>query len=448
MTDTKTQTITSALDGGIAESAPLAVVPGGASDMDSLADFGFVMPVATPQLLRRAFAERQALMAAILDEHDYIYIVPYTDPMSGKQRQFIAVRREDAEKALGQYKTEILAKPKKSGIVKLAAALNIQCRRVKSSGLPEEPGATYAWVLYEATHQRTGRTEEGIGWCDKTEKGGRITVHELIATADTRAYNRAVLRLAGFGDVSADEILGGSGYGTVIETSGSSVVADVNPSRAAEPRPGNDQEIVLAAARTWADAVLARQGDRFIAVAQQSSKAFRELRARARRGDLQSAHQLGAVGLHWEGVAQDSLEYDTFQVEAPPISIDDVLRVRKAAEAQRAVVAQSASNGGTPAVEPASATPAPQAAPATPVAAPAAALKAAAAPSGGVPPPAEDCITLAQAKLLSTQLLAAVGTKEACVAWLTQHAGVATSRHVRLAQFDAVMTLIQKLPEA
>jgi len=444
-TETKTETLHSVLEDRFVEPAPLAVIEPTAEEVRGLGDFGFIMPIATPALLRRAFAERQALLSAILDEHDFIYVVPYIDPTNNKQRQFIASRRVDAEKALEQYKTEIRATPKKSGIVKLASALNIQSRRVQASGLPTEPGATFSWVLYEATHQRTGRTEQGIGWCDKSERGGRITTHEVIATADTRAYNRAVLRLSGYGDVSAEEILAGGGgtLGTIIDATGTAV-SDVNPSRAAEARPPNNEEVIVAAARTWADAVLSRTGDRFLPLAQQTTKAYRELRARARRGDLQSAKQLGAVGLHWEGVAQDALEYDTFQVEAPPVSLDDVLRVREAAAAQAAAAAPVAPAAPAPTqVSTPAAAPSTPTATATPVANPAAAMKPA-----QVAPAAEDCITTAQAKLLSGKLLAAVGTKEAAIGWLTQNAGVATSRHVRLAQFDALMSAVSKLPEA
>lgn len=434
---TKTATVDTFIKGEIVEPAPLAVIEPTATSMQSLVDYGFVLPIATPEILRQAFAEKQRLLAAILDEHDYIYLVPYTDPVTNRQKQYIASRRADAEKAFEQYQTEILAKPKKSGIVKLAAALNIECRRVKSAGLPEEPGATYAWVLYEATHKRTGRTEEGVGWCDKSEQGGRITIHTLIATADTRAYNRAVLRIAGFGDVSADEIISG---GNVIDTTGSSVTSEVNPATRAEPRPANNHEIVVAAARTWAEAIAGREGDRFIPLAQQTTKAFREVRARARRGDLSAAKQLGTLGLHWEGVAQDALEFDTFQVETPPVTVEDVLRVREASAAQKHVADAPAPQPArpvtltTPAANPAPTATAPATTPTKPT------------PAHAVPPE-EDCITLAQAKQLTDALLKALGTKEAALAWLRDNAKVDTSRHVRHVQFDSLMSQLSQMPK-
>jgi hypothetical protein len=423
------------LEGTLVEPAPLAVIEPTAAEVQGLGDYGFIMPVATPALLRAAFAQRQALMTAILDERDFIYTVPFTDPASGKQRQFLAARKADADKALGQYETEILAHPKKSGIVKLASALNIQAKRVKSMGLPDDPTATFAWVLYEAVHNRTGRTEQGIGWCDKSEQNGRITTHALITTADTRAYNRAVLRLSGYGTVSAEEILGGAGgFGTIIDVTGTT---DIDPPRVSESLPDIHSDVVMAAARTWADAVLARSGERFAPTAQQGNKAFREMRARARRGDLQSAKHLGSIGLHWEGTGQDSPEYETFQVEPSPVSLDDVLRVRTAATPAPA----EAQAAPAPAQAPVPAEPGP-AAPSVAVVSPAAAMK----PAAVQPTPnADDCITTAQAKLLSGKMLEKLGTKDAAVAWLTQNAGVSTSRHVKSAKFDALMSAVTKL---
>ena len=49
--------------------------------------------------------------------------------------------------------------------------------------------------------------------CDSSERNGKISKHHIITTADTRGYNRAVMRLSGFGEASADEIIAGASEG-------------------------------------------------------------------------------------------------------------------------------------------------------------------------------------------------------------------------------------------
>lgn len=70
-------------------------------------------------------------------------------------------------------------------------------------------------VLYRAT-ARNGRTVTGDGACFASEKQserGRIfaTEHNVRAHAHTRAFNRAVSNLIGFGEVSAEEVQRGEG---------------------------------------------------------------------------------------------------------------------------------------------------------------------------------------------------------------------------------------------
>lgn len=63
---------------------------------------------------------------------------------------------------------------------------------------------------FEVTHRATapnGRHADGDGSCYASEKRGQqATVHNVRAHAHTRAFNRAVSNLVGFGEVSADEI--------------------------------------------------------------------------------------------------------------------------------------------------------------------------------------------------------------------------------------------------
>lgn len=419
-------------DGSETEVVPTAmVVAGDQASLTDLADLGFITPIATPARLRAAFAEKQRLYAAILDESDYIYTVSYTE--NGKTRQNIYTRREDAEKAAKAYGVDIRASPKKSGIVKLASALGIQARRKMVRGLPDDPVATYSYVVYEATHQRTGRSEEGIGWCDKTERGGRISSHDVIATADTRAYNRAILRLAGFGDVSADEIVAGA---SLDEVPSQPEPAPKKPLAL----PASTADDVLTAQRWWAEESAKREAG-FLPDAQQNTKAAREMRAKARRGDTTSARQMGSLGLSWQGVAQDSISHETFEVEAPIITLDSFAAIKKAS-GDPAKPGWDLSGTGSAHEENRK----PDEKPVTREQA------AAGVPAPGVSTSRSiggrdgsvETITSIQAKNLSELLLSKLGTKDAAQAWLRKHADVERSSLVRQNQYDALKNLLTK----
>jgi hypothetical protein len=434
-------------NGNEAEVMATSLVPVGESSggpLVDLSDLGFVMPIATPERLRAAFADKQRLYAAILDESDYIYTVSFTE--NGRPKQSIYSRRSDAQKVADTYGVDFRASPKKSGVTKLASALGIESKRTLTQGLPSNPEAFYSYVVYEATHKRTGRSEEGVGWCDNKEKGGRISLHDIIATADTRAYNRAVLRLAGFGDVSADEIIAG---GSADENTpvAPEVVAAKKP--LALPAPASD-EIVIAQ-RGWAEEAAKRKGG-MIVEAQQSTLAAREMRARARRGNESVARSMGALGITWQGTAQDSASHETFEVEAPMITVADVERVKAAAEATK--VLADAANGKPPGWDLSGSgntheeNRKPDEKPVT------RAQAAAEVPAPGVAKNIQsqgtgrdgnaETITNAQTKSLSEKLLAKFGTKEKAQAWLKKHADVERSALVRQNQYENLTALLAK----
>jgi hypothetical protein len=414
------------------EVVPTAMVLASESaSLSDLSDLGFITPIATPSRLRAAFAEKQRLYAAILDESDYIYTVSYVE--NGKTRQNIYTRREDAEKAAKAYLVDIRASPKKSGIVKLASALGIEARRRVTRGLPEDPTATYSYVSYEAMHKRTGRSEEGIGWCDKTERGGRISSHDVIATADTRAYNRAILRLAGFGDVSADEIVPGASG----DEAPQAAVEAAPKKPLALPAPVADE--VVTAQRWWAEESAKREAG-FLPDAQQGSKVGRELRARARRGNETAARQMGSLGYGWQGTAQDSISHETFEVEAPTITVADFERI-KAAVGDPTKAGWDLSGTGNAHEENRTQQD-------KPVTREQAAAEVPAAGIAGYRGTSRDgsveTITTIQAKALSLMLLDKLGTKDAAQAWLRKHADVERSSLVRQNQLDNLKNLLTK----
>jgi hypothetical protein len=375
-----------------------------------LADLGFIMPLATPSMLRAAFAEKQRMYAAILDETDYIYSVNYVE--NGRARQGIYARRQDAEKAATTYMTEYRASPKKSGIVKLAAALGIEAKRMVSRGLPEDPSATFSYVTYQATHRRTGRSEEGIGWCDNKE---RPKLHDIIATADTRAYNRAVLRLAGFGDVSADEIIAGA---STDDQPAATVIIDSQPKKPSE-LPELSSPEVMRSMRAWWEAEL---GVSRVPAAQQSAMAARELRAKARRGDEAAARTLGSRGFTWDGPASDGIGFEIYQVEAPIPMLRETNKIEepKAEEPKKGwnLSGAGSENDDT------------------------APMRSSQAPRPQVD--TSEVITVVQAKNLSEMLMRKFGSKEAAREWLQKHANVDRSVNVRSSQYESIMSKLEK----
>jgi hypothetical protein len=71
-----------------------------------------------------------------------------------------------------------------------------------------------------ATDPRTGRVRDGGGACGRdeprfaTSRGRQKIEHDLPASAETRATNRAIANLVGFGAVSAEEVDGSTGAST------------------------------------------------------------------------------------------------------------------------------------------------------------------------------------------------------------------------------------------
>lgn len=75
-----------------------------------------------------------------------------------------------------------------------------------SEEFKEIMGKLCCLVTYAATAPN-GRRAYGDGACDMGEKkGAQATIHNVRAHAHSRAYNRAVSNLVGFGEVSAEEV--------------------------------------------------------------------------------------------------------------------------------------------------------------------------------------------------------------------------------------------------
>jgi len=65
----------------------------------------------------------------------------------------------------------------------------------------------FVWHVVAVAAAPNGQFREGDGHCDSSERAFAHLQHDVYATAVTRAKNRAILELVGFGEVSAEEIL-------------------------------------------------------------------------------------------------------------------------------------------------------------------------------------------------------------------------------------------------
>lgn len=106
---------------------------------------------------------------------------------------------------------EIHEFPKKSAWFKLGKAFNVNTEIVEKSVDRTQTGRVReAYYRVRAWLPNNGRSVEADASCDIFEKGKqKSSGHDLRATAETRATNRAIAKLIGAGEVSSDEINSG-----------------------------------------------------------------------------------------------------------------------------------------------------------------------------------------------------------------------------------------------
>ncbi|MDI3298290.1 MAG: hypothetical protein QJR08_03870 [Bacillota bacterium] len=138
---------------------------------------GIIMPAGTIEEALEAFRAYQDLKARMAD-------------------------RDDFQEIQGRLH------PKKSFVRKVQRFFNLSCEILRDEAVRDADGEIIAWVATaRAIHLPTGTFQDGDGSCSMSEKAEKQrTIHNIRAHAITRAKNRAILDLVGFGEVSADEI--------------------------------------------------------------------------------------------------------------------------------------------------------------------------------------------------------------------------------------------------
>lgn len=101
--------------------------------------------------------------------------------------------------------------PKKSAWFKLGRAFNVDIEIVDREVYRSKTGKVLeAYYRVRATLPNGSRYVEADATCDRDEKGKRnASAHDLRATAETRATNRAIAKLIGAGEVSSEELNSG-----------------------------------------------------------------------------------------------------------------------------------------------------------------------------------------------------------------------------------------------
>lgn len=132
----------------------------------------------------------QELCRGILDDSDYQKIrVSEKDPETG---DYVKVEREFKKKSAWQ---------------KLGRAFNVDTRIVEKEFQRTKTGhINEAYYCVRATLPN-GRSVESDALCSRAEKGkSKVSDHTIMATAKTRATNRAISELIGAGEVSSEEM--------------------------------------------------------------------------------------------------------------------------------------------------------------------------------------------------------------------------------------------------
>ena len=135
--------------------------------------------------------------------------VASADEVMAAWRQFQELKRslltiEDYQDIQGKLRI------KKSGWRKIAAAFGISDQIVREERREIEGGSTggryFVWEITVRAIAPNGRYSDAVGSCASNERRFAHLDHDVRATANTRAKNRAIADLVGGGEVSAEEL--------------------------------------------------------------------------------------------------------------------------------------------------------------------------------------------------------------------------------------------------
>ena len=141
------------------------------------------------EIAKKQWDAYQELCKGLLDKSDY---------------QKIKVKDKDEN---GKYQTVEREFKKKSAWQKLGRAFNVDTRIVEKEFQRSKTGRIKEAYYCVCATLPNGRSVESDALCSRTERGkDKVSDHTIMATAKTRATNRAISELIGAGEVSSDEM--------------------------------------------------------------------------------------------------------------------------------------------------------------------------------------------------------------------------------------------------
>jgi len=195
-----------------------------------------IVPIMTPDELEEQWNQYRLMENKILQEDDYVYWVMYKT--GGKPQSVVCMTKKEADVTraklrLKRVDASIVRRKKKSAYRKMARFFGLfvpgqAVADVKITPLGDdhfvqvEKGNGVTIITYMdnqfntikaevtvTTVSPSGKASVGVGVCSAEERKFAHPDHDIKATAFTRALNRSVSDLVGWGEVSAEEVLSG-----------------------------------------------------------------------------------------------------------------------------------------------------------------------------------------------------------------------------------------------
>ena len=163
-----------------------------------------LLPIADPTQAREAYQAYLELCQSVLVPYDKRIV----DEKGVIRQESDYARIPQRKKVNGRWITEYVDAPKKSAWRKLARFYGVSTELLDKQRIVDENGVV-TWH-YSVRAWQGDVTTTGEAACSTNEKGKESTEHEVKSTAHTRAKNRAISDLIGFGQVSAEEMTPGT----------------------------------------------------------------------------------------------------------------------------------------------------------------------------------------------------------------------------------------------
>ncbi len=163
-----------------------------------------LLPIADPTQAQEAYQAYLELCQSVLVPYDKRIV----DENGVVRQESDYARIPQRKKVNGRWITEYVDAPKKSAWRKLARFYGVSTELLDKQRIVDENGVVM-WH-YSVRAWQGDVTTTGEAACSTNEKGKERTEHEVKGTAHTRAKNRAISDLIGFGQVSAEEMTSGA----------------------------------------------------------------------------------------------------------------------------------------------------------------------------------------------------------------------------------------------